>query len=522
MTCWIVLGLPPDADSRTIKRQYATLLKKTRPDDDPEGFQRLREAYEEALNWQQWSQEQDSCAVAVEAVPTLLATDSLQQRYQQAVSHGNGLAFEVALLQRCITDDVSDADLRWAFETFQWLSAWQRLELPQDLTEALANRCKKTLQYGLALAMAERDEAAFLAAYATRMDHPWLNQPANAQWFNQMLATLLTECHFWSPVVFEAVRAGQAWHGGNDNTCPADEWQHLLRRQQGPVFMAHQRALAAAAPDTPQQRAARLLLAPMTMGQRRAFAQRLSEDDWDACRALAATLKADQPDVALGMPGGTPYFWQDWETAVDSWPLLLATVLGCVAGALFQAPSQAGVLVSTAGAAIAWSMAYLALGALAWQVWRPLAHRLRVLDEGLAAQLPHWLSPSRLPLLPVRDLIPGAVMSAAVSIQFGPVAGLTLVAVLAAIGMGKRRARMSYKQWASVYPRRAIASIGVGAIAFALAFTGLKFLDSHHQVNRNQGLQQWVERVCSRMPQTAEQCQAPATHAQWYDQEAPQ
>ena len=36
-------------DERTLKRQYAKLLKVTRPDDDPVAFQRLREAYERAL-----------------------------------------------------------------------------------------------------------------------------------------------------------------------------------------------------------------------------------------------------------------------------------------------------------------------------------------------------------------------------------------------------------------------------------------------------------------------------------------
>ncbi|WP_419735890.1 hypothetical protein [Pseudomonas sp. COR18] len=53
MSCWEVLGLPSDADPRSIKRQYASLLKRTRPDDDPEGFQRLREAYEQALDWRE-------------------------------------------------------------------------------------------------------------------------------------------------------------------------------------------------------------------------------------------------------------------------------------------------------------------------------------------------------------------------------------------------------------------------------------------------------------------------------------
>jgi len=45
------LGLRPDADERAVKRAYAARLKTTRPEDDPEGFQRLHEAYQAALAW---------------------------------------------------------------------------------------------------------------------------------------------------------------------------------------------------------------------------------------------------------------------------------------------------------------------------------------------------------------------------------------------------------------------------------------------------------------------------------------
>ena len=49
MDCWHILQIAPTSDERAIKRAYAKLLKTTRPDDDAAGYQRLREAFDEAL-----------------------------------------------------------------------------------------------------------------------------------------------------------------------------------------------------------------------------------------------------------------------------------------------------------------------------------------------------------------------------------------------------------------------------------------------------------------------------------------
>ncbi len=63
------LELDPDADERAIKRAYAKRLRTTRPDDDPEGFQQLHEAYQAALSWAQyraqWAQDDEDVNVNI-------------------------------------------------------------------------------------------------------------------------------------------------------------------------------------------------------------------------------------------------------------------------------------------------------------------------------------------------------------------------------------------------------------------------------------------------------------------------
>lgn len=49
MNCWDILGVDPSSDPKTIKRAYARLLKAVHPEEHPEDFMVLRQAYETAL-----------------------------------------------------------------------------------------------------------------------------------------------------------------------------------------------------------------------------------------------------------------------------------------------------------------------------------------------------------------------------------------------------------------------------------------------------------------------------------------
>ncbi|MDX9682050.1 J domain-containing protein [Pseudomonas protegens] len=199
MSCWTLLGLPATADTRTIKRHYARLLKQTRPDEDPVAFQRLREAYESALEQARWlgMQEQDPhsdedpmplagqapqgpkpLSPAQRVAPLLegIRIEQLDLRYQQAIQSDCLLEFELGLLRHCVErPDQSQQLLAWAFATFHWLSAWQRLELPEYLIDALLEQCQEKLLQPLQDALAQRDDQALLQAYAQRQQQPWLN-----------------------------------------------------------------------------------------------------------------------------------------------------------------------------------------------------------------------------------------------------------------------------------------------------------------------------------------------------------
>ncbi|TMU71918.1 J domain-containing protein [Pseudomonas fluorescens] len=537
MSCWTVLGLTADADTRSIKRQYAALLKQTRPDEDAEGFQRLRDAYEQALNYKEWAQanedneaQDDSwdltglTVVEVDALQQAIRSlhgtslAQLQQRHALAVEQGCAHILEETLLQHCIEHpDTSAPMVDWAVQTYHWFGAWQRLELDEESIELLLDQQRERMTRPLRDALEREDSAAFLQAYAQSAQCLWLDAEVHRLWFNLFLSRLLLDSEYWSSDIFEQVCAGQSWHPGPANRCPQDEWKRLIARHESPLFIARQRQLAEEPPATAEHRAARLLLGTGPFSQRRALARRLREEDWLQCRQLSSALYANHPKVCAELPGGTAFFWRDWELSRGEWPTYLGVVLACLIGA-FAHFIPLGLRVT--GLFNIFMVSIVVFGVIAaglnWLA-HDLAHRYWLLDDWLSARLCPGIAA---PFGVIRDLIPCALMVAGLTWLFGPVGGVVYATTLAVVGLVRRRQVQPHVSWEQRNPLLKICLVVLGVVALVIALGVLNVIASKDTVTRNQGLQPWAERLCSRLPATATGCGAPATREQWYGAEA--
>ncbi len=90
MNLWTILGTKATGDEREIKRAYARKLKVTRPEDDPQAFQALREAYERALHMARQASQYDEDADED-------GVDEVQERYQPTVEEKSAPRVEQAL-----------------------------------------------------------------------------------------------------------------------------------------------------------------------------------------------------------------------------------------------------------------------------------------------------------------------------------------------------------------------------------------------------------------------------------------
>ena len=127
------LQIQETKDKDAIKAAYRRLLPKTNPEDDPEGFKVLRQAYEEAMRYADRPEEKQMSAVEQDDSPVGLWIRQADQIYQ-CFSKRVDLEQWKALLQ----DDICQAlDLADEVEKKFLIFLMSHFRMPQEVWKLL-------------------------------------------------------------------------------------------------------------------------------------------------------------------------------------------------------------------------------------------------------------------------------------------------------------------------------------------------------------------------------------------------
>ena len=292
---WTLLGIAPTADVREIKRAYARLLKQTRPDDDPEGFQRLREALEAALAQTPWvkvkpepvaesepAEQQVFSMPAVAVQSGLVSVElpltepmaappppvdpwaSLKPALLQA-NHRGRAADAIALLDEALptaTDEsrralgdwllafcasnhqVQPLFLRAAAQRFRWLD---ETPSPGERQRALTQLAWRLAQFDAQESLAplvdalgkDRPDAARVALERA-LANPGLQALDCREHFECLLMRYLARADDWAPAFIETVFRVCRWEQEHQHLQQFDAraWHALLLRREGEGWYA--------------------------------------------------------------------------------------------------------------------------------------------------------------------------------------------------------------------------------------------------------------------------------------------
>lgn len=373
MNPWSLLGLSAEADERSIKRCYAQLLKKHRPDEDAEDFQRLREAYEQAVALaRRRDEESQPQAEAFDITPARLqsqadveadveaevarimpanqqpdaaarvrqlleAAPSLDEALDQARSERLERDLQLHLLTRCsVLDEQGLAILRWAMARLQWLSPWQADYLSSAHLDGLAERLLVLELQGLRERLHAGEERGLLEAAAALASSEWLRPFDRRLQLQGRLVGLLEEAEHWSPALFDRLGALFDWDEGKDQLpCSRERWYGLCRRCEMQVIRLRlQKHLSEFYPLSAEQKASWLLLKPMDESECRQLVDRFDEADWQVCKTLDDLLNWRYPCLPAQFGVTDTADWRRWQprswaapAAFYAWLLLFGTML---------------------------------------------------------------------------------------------------------------------------------------------------------------------------------------------------
>ena len=166
---WSTLGIEPTDDRAAIRRAYSRQLKLTNPEDDAEGFKRLREAYEAAVHVAQFIRQDEDTPAAHEHVAST-QPDTPPRTIEdtgstQADSREQGFMDAYRRFREALTNPATPDDALLAvFETVAHHAALENLPLRLQFETSLAS---------LLLAYAPRSHLLISKA-ADRFD--WIEQ----------------------------------------------------------------------------------------------------------------------------------------------------------------------------------------------------------------------------------------------------------------------------------------------------------------------------------------------------------
>ncbi|MCV4265913.1 J domain-containing protein [Pseudomonas capsici] len=400
--CWAVLALPDDADERSIKRQYARLLKSNRPDEDAEAFQRLRDAYEQALHIARYRNEsyddevvELSVPARHDASPSWLAlvdqatVDNLHELSLQARTMGCIQGFELGLLQRCLADPEREIELTQA-ATLQlsWLTPWQEVPMDGEQSARLTQILLDAHQAQLQAQLQAGEEGAFIDALQALRQQPWLASLERSEHLQRWVMILLHNTAGWSATLFEQVCDLFGWDVKKDlHPEPAFIWQRLLDRIEKDDFVRHLQRLLGKQPFSAEGRAVHLLLGAYSPVERRRMARVDDDSVRDICKRLVEQMTLRYPGALEAFPDADLESWnrvhEPFSREAMRWLGLSVVSIALLFGLSlhFQANRDLGLLLVQY--AIQSSLALVVY----FCVWRPVCEVVDRLDEWLSARL---------------------------------------------------------------------------------------------------------------------------------------
>lgn len=368
MNHWQLLSLTPDADERSIKRAYARLLKTHRPDENPDEFQRLREAYEASLAEARWRAQADEdvapLAVSVptpECPPLVIPVESVD-----------------------IPTAISPPE-----PSLEQMQQW--------LVEGKDRQVMDALRLWLA--------------------SDWLVPFEHRQQFEQNVLEWLESAPQWSPAFFDGVCKVMGWdETQGDLPCDYWRWDRLIRRCEIQALEETVRGeLARFDADKIHGQAAALLLKPMSDRRRRGLADYFTGLDWQRFTQLAQTIENQYPELPERLGLQPLDNWRDWLPATNFrgvylflWLALSALVVpSLLAGPIKRDGLPSLLIMPLFMPVVIW------LGMKAYQFWSTVVVYVGSLDVLLS----QWTVPRRwyrqgAGLLLLRHILPSAVPAA--------------------------------------------------------------------------------------------------------------